>query len=188
MSTARTGRKPVAIDVASAILVRRLLPSDSMEELTTLLHRAYRTQVEMGLQPLAGRQDAATTRKRTSNGECYLAIDPAGDRPRIVGTILFHEVEDAKGPPWFQRKDVDSFSQFAVDPDTQGRGIGQLLLDMAEKRAAECGAKELGLSMAEPDSALMQFYLRRGYRFIEHWQWPYTNYRSAILSKALSAR
>jgi hypothetical protein len=34
----------------------------------------------------------------------------------------------------------------------------------------------------------MQFYLKRGYRFIEHWQWPYTNYRSAILSKALAAR
>ena len=40
--------------------------------------------------------------------------------------------------------------------------------------------------MAEPDTNLMQFYLRRGYRFIEHWQWPYTNYRSAILSKTLT--
>lgn len=158
-----------------------------MEELTTLLHRAYRAQVEMGLQPLAGRQDVETTRKRAGNGECYLAIETIGGASRMVGTILFHEVEDAKGPPWFQRKDVDSFSQFAVDPDIQGRGIGQLLLDTVERRAAECGARELGLSMAEPDTKLMQFYLRRGYRFIEHWQWPYTNYRSAILSKPLTS-
>ncbi len=172
--------------IPSEVTVRRLLPSDSMDELTTLLHRAYRGQVEMGLAPLAGRQDAETTRKRTSNGECYLAIQSMpGARERIVGTILFHEVEDAKGPPWFQRKDVDSFSQFGVDPDIQGRGIGQMLLDMVEKRASECGARELGLSMAEPDTRLMQFYLRRGYRFVEHWQWPYTNYRSAILSKTL---
>jgi len=175
----------MAIEIVSDIEVRRLLPTDSMEELTALLHRAYRAQVEMGLQPLAGRQDAATTRKRTSNGECYLAVQTTPAGPKLVGTILFHEVEDAKGPPWFQQKHVDSFSQFAVDPDIQGKGIGQLLLDMAERRARECGAREMALSMAEPDAALMKYYLRRGYRFIEHWQWPYTNYRSAILSRGV---
>jgi len=163
------------------VAIRRLAPTDSIPELTRLLHRAYRAQVEMGLRPLAGRQDDDTTRKRTANGECYVAVLEGA----LVGTILFHEVEDALGPPWFQNKFVDSFSQFAVDPDIQGRGIGQLLLDMAERRALECGASELGLSMAEPDTKLLAFYLRRGYRLIEHWQWPYTNYRSAILSKTL---
>jgi GNAT superfamily N-acetyltransferase len=158
-----------------------------MQELTTLLHRAYRAQMDMGLQPLAGRQDVETTRKRSTNGECYLAVQAIDGKDKIVGTILFHEVEDAKGPPWFARKDVDSFSQFGVDPDLQGKGIGQKLLDRVEQRALECGASELGLSMAEPDTNLMQFYLRRGYRFIEHWQWPYTNYRSAILSKPLKS-
>jgi GNAT superfamily N-acetyltransferase len=184
MSTLRPGNTPVAISAhppTPSITVRRILQTDSMEELTKLLHRAYAGQVAMGLQPLAGRQDVETTRKRAMAGECYLALD--GER--IVGTILFHEVEDAKGPPWFQRKDVDSFSQFGVDPDLQGRGIGQMLLDTVERRAVECGAKEMGLSMAEPDAGLMAFYIRRGYRFVEHWQWPYTNYRSAILSKTL---
>jgi GNAT superfamily N-acetyltransferase len=185
MSTAKTGARSVNVSAPSDIVIRRLVPTDSMEELTTLLHRAYREQVEMGLRPLAGRQDPETTRKRTSNGECYLAVQTVAGMPKIVGTILFHEVEDAKGPPWFQRKDVDSFSQFGVDPDVQGKGIGQLLLTRVEQRAAECGALELGLSMAEPDTNLMAFYVRRGYRFIEHWQWPYTNYRSAILSKTL---
>jgi GNAT superfamily N-acetyltransferase len=164
------------------VVIRLLQPTDSLQELTTLLHRAYRAQVEMGLRPLAGRQDVETTRKRTSSGECLVAVLDG----KLVGTILFHEVEDAKGPPWFQNKHVDSFSQFAVDPDIQGRGIGQKLLETVERRARECGATELGLSMAEPDTNLMQFYLRRGYRFIEHWQWPYTNYRSAILSKPLT--
>lgn len=162
-------------------MVRRLAPTDSMEELTSLLHRAYRAQVEMGLRPLAGRQDAATTKKRCSSGECYVAVLNGA----IVGTILFHEVEDAKGPPWFANKHVDSFSQFGVDPLIQGKGVGQKLLDTVERRAVECGATELGLSMAEPDTNLMAFYTRRGYRFIEYWQWPYTNYRSVILSKAL---
>jgi len=168
--------------------VRLLLPTDPIAEITSLLHRAYAKQVAMGLAPLAGRQDDATTDKRVHSGECYLALLPDAASPRgekIVGTILFHEVEDAKGPPWFSNSFVDSFSQFAVDPDIQGQGLGGLMLDKAESRARECGARELGLSMAEPDTDLMNWYLKRGYRFIEHWQWPYTNYRSAILSKTL---
>jgi GNAT superfamily N-acetyltransferase len=173
------------VTAPGAIAVRRLSPTDSFAEITDLLHRAYRAQVEMGLQPLAGRQDVATTARRCASGECYIAVLGGPESEKIVGTILFHEVEDAKGPPWFANTDVDSFSQFAVDPDIQGRGIGQLLLETVERRAAECGARHLGLSMAEPDTRLMDFYLRRGYRFIEHWQWPYTNYRSAILSKQL---
>ena len=36
-----------------------------------------------------------------------------------------------------------------------------------------------------PDTKLYDFYIKRGFRFIEHWQWPYTNYRSCILSKRL---
>jgi GNAT superfamily N-acetyltransferase len=173
--------QPAAAASKHGISIRRFAATDSIPEITKLLHRAYAKQMAMGLQPLAGRQDDETTIRRCNSGECYLALQG----PKIVGTILFHEVEDAKGPPWFQNRFVDSFSQFAVDPDLQGLGIGQLLLDKCEARAQECGSTELGLSMAEPDTALMQFYTKRGYRFIENWQWPYTNYRSAILSKTL---
>lgn len=180
---------------APAITVRHLRPSDPIPEITGLLHRAYAKQVAMGLRPLAGRQDDETTRKRCAAGECYLAVTPREERAgpgrstpgeRIVGVILFHEVEDAQGPPWFRRKDVDYFSQFGVDPDVQGRGIGRMLLETCERCAAENGARELACSMAEPDRELYDFYIRRGYRLIERWQWPYTNYVSAILSKSLT--
>jgi GNAT superfamily N-acetyltransferase len=167
------------------VRVRRLTAADPIPEITKLLHRAYAGQVAMGLRPLAGRQDDETTRRRCHSGECYLAVLDGTPRERIVGVILFHEVEPDQGPPWFQNKFVDSFSQFAVDPDVQGKGLGVLLLNTAEARAKECGATELACSMAEPDTNLLNFYLKRGYRFIEHWQWPYTNYRSAILSKSL---
>lgn len=203
------GVAPNVPQAAPPVSIRLLSPADSLREVTALLHRAYRGQVDLGLRPLAGRQDVETTRKRCASGECYVAvvdtalaadrlspaanldpetgqtITPSGPQ-RVAGIILFHEVEDAKGPPWFQRKDVDYFSQFAVEPELQGIGVGARLLETVERRARECGAAELGLSMAEPDEGLMRYYLRRGYRFIEHWQWPYTNYRSAILSKSLA--
>lgn len=178
------------------VLIRRLGHRDSMHEITALLHRAYAKQVAMGLRPLAGRQDVDTTHRRCSSGECYVATlkvlatpppKPPAKRPRdqIVGIILFHEIEPDEGPTWFQRPEIDSFSQFAVDPAVQGKGIGRLLLDTVERRAKECGAAEIACSMADPDTDLKAFYFKRGYREVEQWQWPYTNYRSAILSKAL---
>lgn len=183
---------PVAVAAQPPIEIRPLGAVDSIAELTRLLHRAYRPQVEMGLRPLAGRQDEATTLARTSSGENYLALArepiaaPNGarlDAGRILGTILFQEVESAAFPEHFLKPGVSHFSLFAVDPDCQGMGVGAALLNHVERRAASLRFDELALSMAEPDAALHAFYLRRGYRFVQHWQWPYTNYRSLILSK-----
>lgn len=200
LSTPRPDAGAVPVGPAPVITVRRLAPSDSLAELTTLLHRAYAKQVAMGLRPLAGRQDVSVTEQRVFNGECWVAVDhnplpdpkdPGGVLPvarqKLVGTILYHEVEEAEGPPWFHRPDVAWFSQFAVDPSYQGAGIGAMLLGTVERRAREDGAKELALSMAEPDVDLKNYYLKRGWRLIDHWQWPYTNYRSIVMSKAMDA-
>lgn len=174
--------------------MRRLRPGDSISEITMLLHRAYRPQVEMGLRPLAGRQDDSITADRAANSECYVAVlenerGPGDDRgfgpDKIVGVILFEETEKVDFPAFFLRPDVCHFAQFGVDPEVQGLGIGGKLLDTVERRAREKGASELALSMAEPDRNLFRFYENRGFRLVEHWQWPYTNYRSCILSKKL---
>lgn len=166
----------------SAVAVRPLLARDSMIELTNLLHRAYRKQVEMGLRPLAGRQTPDITRARTSSGETFVAEFEGC----IAGMILLNEKEEAAFPAHFLKPEVAHFSLFAVDPDFQGRGIGHRLLDAVEARSCGLGATELALSMAEPDQALLDFYLRQGFRFVEHWQWPYTNYRSVILTRAIA--
>lgn len=179
---------PKGVIAPASIVVRRVSMGDSFAELTALLHRAYRPQVEMGLRPLAGRQSEEVTRARTSQGECFVAAMIDEDAPesnRLVGTILFQEKEDAKFPAHFVSPGVSHFSLLAVDPSVQGRGIGHMLLAAVQERAGALGFSELACSMAEPDTALMQFYLRKGFRFVEHWQWPYTNYRSAILSKGI---
>lgn len=174
------------------ITVRRLRPTDSVTELTSLLHRAYAKQTALGLHALASHQSPEVTRSRISKGECFVAVltpepGPAGEDAgaRLVGTIMFQEPAWGKGPRWFQRPDSCNFSQFAVEPSMQGRGIGIMLLDAVEKRAVELGFKELALSTAEPDTALVRFYRNRGFRDVEHYDWGVTNYTSLIMSKAL---
>jgi GNAT superfamily N-acetyltransferase len=166
------------------VVVRRLTEADAIPPITALLHRAYARQVSLGLRPLAARQDDDVTRRRCASGECYLAFGEE-DSGRPIGVIILNENEPDEGPPWFMRPGVASFSQLAVDPEMQGRGIGQMLLAKVESRAAEAGNQELGLSMAEPDDQLRDFYKRRGYRIVGTWKWPYTNYLSLIMSKTV---
>lgn len=169
------------------LIVRRYFIDDSIPEITRLLHKAYAAQIAMGLSPLAGRQDDSVTTDRIANSECYLSLlREKGKKDRIVGVILFKEIEKVTFPELFLRPDVAHFAQFGVDPDMQGRGIGLMLLDVVEKRAKELGYAQLALSMAEPDTGLRTFYERRGYSFVSFWQWPYTNYRSCLLSKHLA--
>ncbi|MFN7613976.1 MAG: hypothetical protein ACK5P8_02150, partial [Phycisphaerae bacterium] len=60
---------------APNITVRRLSPTDSIPEITKLLHRAYAKQVAMGLAPLAGRQTDAQTEQRLFSGEAWVAVE-----------------------------------------------------------------------------------------------------------------
>ncbi|HEV2037775.1 MAG TPA: hypothetical protein VGQ96_04130, partial [Candidatus Eremiobacteraceae bacterium] len=57
------------------VTIRTLLPSDSLAEITALLHRSYLPLAAAGLNYSATSQDVETTRSRTKNGMC------------IVGTI-----------------------------------------------------------------------------------------------------
>lgn len=170
--------------LAEPVVIRLVTPEDPVPEITRLLHRAYAKQMAMGLRPLAGRQDDVVTRRRVNSGECHLAV-AGGGAGRIVGIVILNEKEPDEGPAWFRKPEVVSFSQFAVDPDVQGRGIGNRLLETIERRAAALGKAELGLSMAEPDGELRRYYEKRGYRIVGVWKWPYTNYESLIMSKAV---
>ncbi|MEO1007769.1 MAG: GNAT family N-acetyltransferase [Planctomycetota bacterium] len=191
MSPLDEGRPRPPAPSSAAISVRALAATDPIASITALLHRAYEGQRRMGLDPLAGRQTIEQTRRRCYRGQTFVALAGDGGSPsdgfaqRLVGTILFQEREDAAFPAWFLRHDATHFSQFAVDPRMHGAGVGSLLLARIERETLHAGKRELALSMAEPDEPLRRYYERRGYRVVQDWRWPYTNYRSLILSKTL---
>jgi GNAT superfamily N-acetyltransferase len=166
---------------ADGVGLRVLGPEDDIALLTALLHRAYAPLAARGMRYLASHQDEATTRRRISGGECWLA--EAGGQ--IIGTLTLRDADRTNGCPWYDRPDVASFGQFAVDPAWQGRGVGSLLVDRVERRARGKAVTELALDTAETADDLIAFYKRRGYRFVGYVRWDVVNYRSVVLSKRL---
>jgi predicted N-acetyltransferase YhbS len=162
--------------------VRRLTDTDSIPELTRLLHRSYGPLAAMGMRFLASHQSDAVTRKRAAGGDCFIAVIDGA----IVGTIVFMPAARTDGTPWLDRPEVASLGQFAVEPELQRGGLGVRLMEQVEERAKESGAAEIALDTAEPARHLIEWYEKRGYRLIEYAQWDHTNYRSAIMSKSLS--
>lgn len=154
---------------------------DSVSELTELLHRAYKQLADMGLRFLATHQDDTITLDRISSGKCFVGtIDDV-----IVATVTLYPPEKANGTPWYDRPDVASFGQLGVEPHFQKQGIGDMMMDHVESVAKEDGITELALDTSEKAEHLIRYYTRRGYRFVEHTQWPEVNYRSVIMTKTL---
>ena len=168
---------------APEIEIRPLQPSDSIHELTLLINRAYKRLADMGLKYVGTWQDDRMTEKRLRGAECWVgAMDG-----KIVATVLLRDGEHSRGNPFYERPDVAVLGQFAVEPDLQGTGIGSKMLEHAEKWAKETGASELALDTSESATHLIEWYKKRGYRFVDYVDWrPLTNYRSVMLSKRLS--
>ena len=161
--------------------LRPFRSTDSVEDLTRLLHRAYAGLGHAGLNYTAVDQLAAVTRARIGRGDCLVAAE--GEH--VVGTLTYYRPGASSGCDWYERPEVATLGQLGVDPAAQGRGIGRSLLEAAECRAREDPATELALDTAEPAEHLVAWYSRRGFRFVQHAQWSGKTYRSVILSKAL---
>ena len=163
------------------VTIRRLRETDSLAELTEMLHRAYAPLAAAGMRYLASHQDVDVTARRAAGGECYVAVC-AG---RVVGTVTLGLPGGGKGAPYYERPGVCTFQQFAVEPEFQGLGIGTRLMDTIEARAAELGATEIALDTSEHAAELISRYEQRGYRIVARVDWEVTNYVSVVMSKPL---
>lgn len=175
-------RDPVTPSLLQNIVIRHLSPCDSIEELTELLHRAYKPLADAGMRYVATWQTPDITEKRIRKGECYVV----SFRGRVIATAVYMAPNRTKGSPWYDRMEVAMFGQFAVEPEFQGSGVGGVLMDYLERVARRDAAEELALDTSEHAAHLIAWYGKRGYRFVEHVQWESVNYRSVILSKRLT--
>ncbi|GAA3443286.1 hypothetical protein Pve01_27650 [Planomonospora venezuelensis] len=161
--------------------MRRFAGSDSAEELTTLLHRAYADHAAAGLVFFASYQSPEDTLSRLDRGECWIALE----QETIIGSVT---VTGAYGtPPGYPSSaDAGSFWQLAVDPARRGTGLGHRLLTLAETRIAALGASRVVIDTSSQATDLLAWYSRRGYASIGTWRWDVTNYDSVVLAKNLA--
>lgn len=163
------------------ITIRPLAETDSLEELTELLHRAYKKQADKGFIMLASHQDVAMTKRRLKGAECYVAIH----NKKMVATVCYHRHNNSTDGQWYDRDDIATYGQFGVDPGYQNIGLGIKLMELMETRARKDKVVELTIDTAEANYELIAYYKKRGYREVGHVQWTLVNYRSVILSKKL---
>ena len=154
---------------------------DSIEELTELLHRSYKRLADMGLNFIATKQDAEYTRKYMEKGECYVL----NEGEKLTGTIFYYLKTFNDAPDIFKREDTVLFGKFAVDPSCQNLGLGSRLMDFIENLAISNGKKQIVLDTSEKALHLIDYYNKRGYEIVQHWQWPDVNYRSVVMRKNL---
>lgn len=159
--------------------------NDSVVELTSLLHDAYKVLADMGLNFVATYQTAEYTRNFIKNGECFIIKNEDG---RIIGTVMYYNspfMKEKDTPEWYLNDYVAYFGKFAVHPEYQCKGIGAKMMDFVEEYAKSKGKTELALDTSEKALHLIKHYEKKGYRFIQHHHWDVTNYRSVVMSKKL---
>lgn len=158
---------------------------DSIEELTQLLNKSYKILADMGLNYVAATQDSSTTLKRIASAyRCFIGICNG----RIISTIALYSPKPSDKSSWYNKEFVAKIGQFAVMPELQKYGIGGKMMDIVEAEARNMeNVKEIALDTAETAYHLIDFYGKRGYRYIETISWGMTNYNSVILSKSLEA-
>ena len=161
--------------------IRPLNETDDIGELTQLLHLSYKKLADEGFRFLATHQDVETTKERIKKGQCYVAISES----KIIGTMTYYSPSNTSGNEWYDQASVATYGQFAVSPEFQKLGIGGYLISIAEKTAKFDKAEEITIDTAEGATELIEYYKKRGYRFVGFAQWEMTNYRSVLLSKKI---
>jgi len=180
----RTQKKPVKIAYAhrsvEGVVIRRFDANcDSFDELTSMLHRAFARLGAMGLNCTCVDQPASVTRARATRGDCFVAVSHG----RLIGTITLYAPERDSPCQLYRQADVASMRQFGVDPQWQNRGIGQLLLALADHWAATRGYAGLALDTPQPAAHLVAFYRGQGFRIQGFQRFDGKRYDSAILAR-----
>ena len=163
------------------MLIRTLKDDEDIGALTELLHRAYAALAAAGLRYTATHQTSEVTRLRLSRGHPFIAeLDG-----RVVGTATCYPPDPENILSWYRDENAFHFGQFGVDPEYQGRGVGQALHQALIDHALGGGAHYLLLDTAAPAHDLIAMYHRWGYVVVDRFDYASTNYESVITRKRL---
>jgi GNAT superfamily N-acetyltransferase len=168
-------------------VLRRFDPAtDSVEELTSLLHACYASLLAQGFRFTATAHSVETTRHRLAGARCWVA-EAEG---RFVGTVSWSPDDPSDEVPFYRQPEVAHFNQFGVLPELRGHRLGRRLLEAAEREAAAEGYKVLALDTAQPADGLVRLYEAWGFRQVALHDWrregePGVNYLSVVMARPI---
>ncbi|MBR6021512.1 MAG: GNAT family N-acetyltransferase [Kiritimatiellae bacterium] len=158
-------------------VIREMLEDDSWEDLTALLHEAYREHFLAGRDYAACSQSVEETRQRCQGGTTLLAFADG----RLEGTATMHERMHFGRPCGY-------VSQVAVSPGCRGMGTGRKLLESLETIAKEKGVDLLECNTAATARRLVAWYQRQGWQKVSLRSYEATNYYSVVFRKKLDGK
>jgi GNAT superfamily N-acetyltransferase len=148
------------------------------------LNSAYRELQDRGLNFTAATQDIETTRRRVSEGACWV-VEHEG---RVAATMTM-----SVPPP----EDIRALSRYAIPPHTgwlcqvavgpelRGRAVAKNLFDVACTWAIREGITTVGLDTAAPAKHLATMYSRWGFEHVDEVRFPGKTYDSVVMTKHL---
>jgi len=163
--------------------IRRLRAGDPLDEVTHLLHRAFRDLARQGIACQCASQPVHKTRERVARGDCFIAVTGS----EIIGTVTLEPPDRASAIAAYRDAGTASVHQLAVDPARQGEGIGAALVRHAGAWASARRYGRLALDTPEGASRQVAWYFERGFDVVEKAHVPGRRYGSVVLAKRLAA-
>lgn len=161
-------------------VIRPLAATDSLAELTELIHAAYAPHLAAGLRFVGTHQTVEMTAERLADGDAFVAVSGH----RLIGTVTARRPRPASSAPLYRDPHTWSIGQLAVSPVYKGRGLGRALHDAAVAHAVGQGATTIALDTAAPAAGLIALYESWGYRLVGRVDWrPHVNYESVLMAQ-----
>ena len=161
--------------------IRRLRSCDSLDTLTHVLHRAFEDLAHRGIECQCARQSTALTSDRVKRGECFIAVSGR----QMIGTITLERPDRSSAIEAYRDLATASIHQLAVDPASQGAGVGGALIAYAGAWAGARLYERLALDTPQGASREVAWYLGRGFDLAQTVHVPGRRYASTVLTKEL---
>ena len=161
--------------------IRRLRSCDSLDALTRILHRAFEDLARRGIECQCAHQSVDRTNDRVARGECFIAVSGS----RMIGTITLEHPDRSSTIEAYRDPATASVHQFAVDPASQGAGVGGALIACASAWARARRYERLALDTPQGASREVAWYFGRGFDLAQTVHVPGRRYASVVLTKAL---
>jgi len=160
------------------IHIRELAPEDSLEELTSLINRAYARVAALGYRLAGTYQDVEQTRHRVARGACFVAVLD----DTLVGTVTICPGFPNETCAYLARPNLAYRFQFAVEERLQRHGIGGMLRKQASLWARNYGFTELGADTAEGYTEQINAMTKEGFIKVDRIRWPGDDFHSTVLA------